>query len=146
MSGSVTGFAAIPYEEHLITSEEPLCTKILLPDIPVYSAIVSTSSSLCVRSSKFYGLANVRIGYGLCSYPLRRTIGLDLPLFPVIYQNDLQIPVGLVDNAVQTFHKVILYVIDRHNNADQYIRRRYGLFKRPLYPVGRGILFGRTTD
>lgn len=31
--------------------------------------------------SKFYGLANVRIGYGLCSYPLRRTIGLDLPLF-----------------------------------------------------------------
>ena len=31
--------------------------------------------------SKFYGLANVRIGYGLCSYPLKRTIGLDLPLF-----------------------------------------------------------------
>ena len=31
--------------------------------------------------SKFYGLANIRIGYGLCSYPLRRTIGLDLPLF-----------------------------------------------------------------
>jgi len=31
--------------------------------------------------SKFYGLANVRIGYGLCSYPLRRAIGLDLPLF-----------------------------------------------------------------
>lgn len=33
--------------------------------------------------SKFYGLANIRIGYGLCSYPLRRTIGLDLPLFRV---------------------------------------------------------------
>lgn len=31
--------------------------------------------------SKFFGLANIRIGYGLCSYPLRRTIGLDLPLF-----------------------------------------------------------------
>lgn len=31
--------------------------------------------------SKFYGLADIRIGYGLCSYPLRRTIGLDLPLF-----------------------------------------------------------------
>ena len=31
--------------------------------------------------SKYYGLANIRIGYGLCSYPLRRTIGLDLPLF-----------------------------------------------------------------
>lgn len=31
--------------------------------------------------SKFYGLANIRIGYGLCSYPLKRTIGLDLPLF-----------------------------------------------------------------
>lgn len=31
--------------------------------------------------SKFYGLADVRIGYGLCSFPLRRTIGLDLPLF-----------------------------------------------------------------
>ena len=26
-------------------------------------------------------MANIRIGYGLCSYPLRRTIGLDLPLF-----------------------------------------------------------------
>ena len=31
--------------------------------------------------SKFYGLADIRIGYGFCSYPLRRTIGLDLPLF-----------------------------------------------------------------
>ena len=31
--------------------------------------------------SKFYGLANIRIGYGMCSYPLKRTIGLDLPLF-----------------------------------------------------------------
>lgn len=31
--------------------------------------------------SKFYGLANIRLGYGLCSYPLRRTVGLDLPLF-----------------------------------------------------------------
>lgn len=31
--------------------------------------------------SKFYGLADIRIGYGLCSYPLRRTICLDLPLF-----------------------------------------------------------------
>ena len=31
--------------------------------------------------SKFYALANIRIGYGLCSYPLRKTVGLDLPLF-----------------------------------------------------------------
>ncbi len=31
--------------------------------------------------SKFYGLANIRIGYGLCSYPLRKVIGVDLPLF-----------------------------------------------------------------
>ena len=31
--------------------------------------------------SKFYALANIRIGYGLCSYPLKNTVGLDLPLF-----------------------------------------------------------------
>lgn len=31
--------------------------------------------------SKFYALANIRIGYGLCSYPLKKTVGLDLPLF-----------------------------------------------------------------
>lgn len=41
-----------------------------------YSNVVVTRTF-----SKFYGLANIRIGYGLCSYPLRRTIGLDLPLF-----------------------------------------------------------------
>lgn len=41
-----------------------------------YSNVVITRTF-----SKFYGLANIRIGYGLCSYPLRRTIGLDLPLF-----------------------------------------------------------------
>jgi len=44
--------------------------------ITQYSNVVITRTF-----SKFYGLANVRIGYGLCSYPLRRTIGLDLPLF-----------------------------------------------------------------
>lgn len=44
--------------------------------ITKYSNIVITRTF-----SKFYGLANIRIGYGLCSYPLRRTIGLDLPLF-----------------------------------------------------------------
>lgn len=43
-----------------------------------YSNVVITRTF-----SKFYGLANIRIGYGLCSYPLRRTIGLDLPLFRV---------------------------------------------------------------
>lgn len=43
-----------------------------------YSNVVITRTF-----SKFYGLANLRIGYGLCSYPLRRTIGLDLPLFRV---------------------------------------------------------------
>lgn len=30
--------------------------------------------------SKLYGLAGIRIGYGLCSYPLKRAIGVDLPL------------------------------------------------------------------
>ena len=44
--------------------------------ITTYSNVVVTRTF-----SKFYGLANIRIGYGLCSYPLRRTIGLDLPLF-----------------------------------------------------------------
>ena len=44
--------------------------------ITKYSNIVITRTF-----SKFYGLANIRIGYGLCSYPMRRTIGLDLPLF-----------------------------------------------------------------
>lgn len=44
--------------------------------------IVKYSNVVITRTfSKFYGLANIRIGYGLCSYPLRRTIGLDLPLF-----------------------------------------------------------------
>lgn len=46
--------------------------------ITKYSNVVITRTF-----SKFYGLANIRIGYGLCSYPLRRTIGLDLPLFRV---------------------------------------------------------------
>lgn len=46
--------------------------------ITKYSNVVITRTF-----SKFYGLANLRIGYGLCSYPLRRTIGLDLPLFRV---------------------------------------------------------------
>lgn len=46
------------------------------------SIITQYSNVVITRTfSKFYGLANVRIGYGLCSYPLRRTIGLDLPLF-----------------------------------------------------------------
>ena len=44
--------------------------------ITKYSNIVITRTF-----SKFYGLADIRIGYGLCSYPLRRTICLDLPLF-----------------------------------------------------------------
>lgn len=44
--------------------------------ITKYSNVVITRTF-----SKFYGLANIRIGYGLCSYPLRRTIGLELPLF-----------------------------------------------------------------
>lgn len=46
------------------------------------SLITEFSNVVITRTfSKFYGLADVRIGYGLCSYPLRRTIGLDLPLF-----------------------------------------------------------------
>lgn len=45
--------------------------------------IITTYSNVVITRtfSKFYGLANIRIGYGLCSYPLRRTIGIDLPLF-----------------------------------------------------------------
>lgn len=45
--------------------------------------LVMTYSNVIVSRtfSKFYGLADIRIGYGLCSYPLRQTIGLDLPLF-----------------------------------------------------------------
>lgn len=46
------------------------------------SMITKYSNVVISRTfSKFYGLANIRIGYGLCSYPLKRTIGLDLPLF-----------------------------------------------------------------
>lgn len=44
--------------------------------ITKYSNVIVTRTF-----SKFYGLANIRIGYGLSSYPLRRTVGLDLPLF-----------------------------------------------------------------
>lgn len=44
--------------------------------ITKYSNVIITRTF-----SKFYGLANIRIGYGLSSYPLRRTVGLDLPLF-----------------------------------------------------------------
>lgn len=46
-------------------------------------ALITEFSNVVITRtfSKFYGLADVRIGYGLCSYPLRRTIGLDLPLF-----------------------------------------------------------------
>ena len=46
-------------------------------------ALITDFSNVVITRtfSKFYGLADVRIGYGLCSYPLRRTIGLDLPLF-----------------------------------------------------------------
>mgnify|MGYP002626238026 CR=1 FL=1 len=44
--------------------------------ITQYSNVVITRTF-----SKFYGLAGIRLGYGLCSYPLRKTIGLDLPLF-----------------------------------------------------------------
>lgn len=56
------------YEEDDSTFEKKIITQ--------YSNVVITRTF-----SKFYGLANIRIGYGLCSYPLRRTIGLDLPLF-----------------------------------------------------------------
>lgn len=46
------------------------------------SMITKYSNVVISRTfSKFYGLANIRMGYGLCSYPLKRTIGLDLPLF-----------------------------------------------------------------
>ncbi len=46
-------------------------------------AIISQYSNVVISRtfSKFYGLANIRIGYGLCSYPLRKAIGVDLPLF-----------------------------------------------------------------
>lgn len=56
------------YGDHSSIFEKRIVTK--------YSNVVITRTF-----SKYYGLANIRIGYGLCSYPLRRTIGLDLPLF-----------------------------------------------------------------
>lgn len=56
------------YEDDSNTFEKHLITE--------YTNVVITRTF-----SKFYGLANIRIGYGFCSYPLRRTIGLDLPLF-----------------------------------------------------------------
>lgn len=45
--------------------------------------LVMTFSNVIISRtfSKYYGLANIRIGYGLCSYPLKKTVGLDLPLF-----------------------------------------------------------------
>lgn len=58
------------YDDNTNVFEKKIITK--------YSNVVITRTF-----SKFYGLANIRIGYGLCSYPLRRTIGLDLPLFKV---------------------------------------------------------------
>lgn len=47
-----------------------------------HDLVMSYSNVVISRTfSKFYGLANIRIGYGMCSYPLRQAIGLDLPLF-----------------------------------------------------------------
>lgn len=45
------------------------------------SMITKYSNVVISRTfSKLYGLAGIRIGYGLCSYPLKRAIGVDLPL------------------------------------------------------------------
>ena len=44
--------------------------------------ISSSSNMVFVRTfSKFFGLANIRIGYGICSPKIKHIFGLDLPLF-----------------------------------------------------------------
>ena len=46
--------------------------------------INANSNIIFVRTfSKFFGLANVRIGYGICAPSLKSIFGLDLPLFRV---------------------------------------------------------------
>lgn len=55
------------YEDNSNDFEKDMITK--------YSNVVVSRTF-----SKLYGLAGIRIGYGLCSYPLKRAIGVDLPL------------------------------------------------------------------
>lgn len=74
------------YDDDTNVFEKKIITK--------YSNVVITRTF-----SKFYGLANIRIGYGLCSYPLRRTIGLDLPLFRVCGISRKIAYAAIMDNA-----------------------------------------------
>lgn len=51
-------------------------------DIDVRRLIESYSNIIISRTfSKFYGLANVRIGYAFCNFKIKHIWGLDLPLF-----------------------------------------------------------------
>lgn len=51
-------------------------------DIDIRRLVEAYSNIIISRTfSKFYGLANMRIGYGFCNFKIRRILGLDLPLF-----------------------------------------------------------------
>ncbi|WWR15405.1 aminotransferase class I/II-fold pyridoxal phosphate-dependent enzyme [Lachnospiraceae bacterium JLR.KK008] len=51
-------------------------------DIDVRRLVESYSNIIISRTfSKFYGLANMRVGYGFCNSKVKHIFGLDLPLF-----------------------------------------------------------------
>ncbi len=51
-------------------------------DIDVRRLVESYSNIIISRTfSKFYGLADIRIGYAFCNFKIKRVWGLDLPLF-----------------------------------------------------------------
>lgn len=51
-------------------------------DIDIRRLIEAYSNIIISRTfSKYYGLANLRIGYAFCNFKIRRIWGLDLPLF-----------------------------------------------------------------
>jgi len=51
-------------------------------DIDVRRLVESYSNIIISRTfSKFYGLANMRVGYGFCNAKVKHIFGLDLPLF-----------------------------------------------------------------
>jgi histidinol-phosphate/aromatic aminotransferase/cobyric acid decarboxylase-like protein len=51
-------------------------------DIDVRRLVESYTNIIVSRTfSKYYGLANMRVGYGFCNAKVKRIFGLDLPLF-----------------------------------------------------------------
>ena len=51
-------------------------------DIDIRRLVESYSNLIITRTfSKYYGLANIRIGFGFCNYSVRHIYGLGLPLF-----------------------------------------------------------------